>query len=305
MTHSFPFTLAGALLALLLSLAATAEEILYYENREDIPEQYTWDLGLQFETVEDWEKAFAAVEAKLPELETYRGKVGASASNIAEALDKQFELWAMLGPVYIHPSQKNDLDRNDSEAAGQAGRAAGLMARLTEATSFIEPEIAAIPEREAKRYLSSEELEAYAHYLDNIWRLRDHYRSAEVEEVIAGSSLSGRGHREAYGNLNDADITWPTIKDENREDVVVSPGQFFRFQQSIDRDLRRRSFEAHLATIESYKNTFGATLGGKVQRDVWLARVYRYPSSLEAALSSTNVPAEVIETLRRRCGVAP
>lgn len=49
--------------------------------------------------------------------------------------------------------------------------------------------------------------------------------------------------------------------------------------------------------VADFQNTYAATLGSKIQRDVWLAQVYRYPSSIEAALSASNVPPEVMETL--------
>lgn len=292
-------SLLGAAAVTLTACAfpVTAGEKLYYEDRADMPEKYTWDLGLYFNDARAWNDSFARLEAMLPAVEEYRGRVAESPASMAAAIGAMLAMSELLGPLYINAHQKIHLVRNDEIGAEQSGRVSSLNARFSEAVSFIEPEIAALAPEKIERFRSAAELQPYRQYLDNIWRLRDHYRSPEVEEVIAGSSLPGGGHANAFESLNHADIIWPTIVDENGEDAVVSPGQFGRFMTSPDRDLRQRAFEAHLGTIEQFRNTYAATLGAKIQRDAWLAQVYRYPSAEAAALSLTNVPAEVMETL--------
>ncbi len=287
---------AGVVLAL-CAAPSSGEEILYYENRADIPEQYTWDLGLYFEDEKAWDESFARLEAMLPSVETYRGRVGESPATMASAIEAMMAMSKLLGPLYVNAHQKIHLLRSDPVGAEQAGRITSLSARVSEATSFIEPEIAALPAEKIAQFREADELASYRHYLDNIWRLQPHYRSPEVEEVVAGSSLPGQGHVNAYESLSYGDIVWPSIEDENGEEAVVSPGQFGRFMTSTDRELRQRAFEAHLGKIEQFKNTQAATLGAKIHRDVWLAQVYRYPSAEAAALASTNVPEAVMENL--------
>lgn len=284
-------------LALTLGDPAIADEQLYYDDRSEIPEAYRWNLKLYFADASAWEEAFAEAEAMLPTMESHKGKVASSPKAMAAALEAQFALYRAMQPLYVNANQKLHTDRSNSLAEAQAGRAEGLYARIATATAFVNPEIVALAPKLTQQYRDAKALQPYLQHLDNLWRLRAHSRSAEVEEVIAGSSLPGAGHRNAYDALNFADIEWPSIKDENGEEVVLSPGQFGRFQSSTDRDLRQRSYEVHLTAVGKYKNTFAAALGSKIQRDVWLANVYRYPSAVEAALSSTNVPAEVMETL--------
>lgn len=291
-------TLSAVLLAICLPLSATAvDEVLYYEDRADIPVQFTWDLGLYFADEKAWDKAFAELEAALPEMAQFKGRVGESPETMAAALETMFSLDRRAGPLYLNAFQKVHLVRSDAQGADQSGRISSLLSRMQEAYSFVHPEIALLRDEQIARFRDAPALAPYQQYLDNIWRLRKHSRSAEVEQVLAGSSLSGAGHANAYEELNHADISWPTVVDESGEEAVVSPGQFGRFRASTDRELRQRAWEAHLQTIADYKNTYAATLGAKIQRDVWLAQVYRYPSSVDAALSAANVPMEVLETL--------
>ena len=297
MPSLFMRALAVPAITIGLSVSAFADETLYYEDRADIPERYTWDLSLYFKDTAAWDKAFAELEAMLPAMDQHRDKVGASPQALAAALTDMFALYQRLGPLYVNAGLKTSLLREDPLGAEQNGRIASLAARVSEACAFVEPEIARLPEAKVATFSAAKELQPYAQYLDNIWRVREHYRSPEVEEILSGSSLSGEGHVRAYNELTDADIAWPTIEDENGEDVVVSPGQFNRLRASTDRATRQRAWEAYMETVSSYKNTYAATLGAKIQRDVWLADVYGYSSSVEAALSSTNVPPEVMDTL--------
>ena len=66
---------------------------------------------------------------------------------------------------------------------------------------------------------------------------------------------------------------------------------------SQNRDVRRDAALALHETYGQYGNTFAATLGGNIQRDLWISRARGYESVLEMALDSTDVPVEVIETL--------
>jgi oligoendopeptidase F len=276
---------------------SAAEEVLYFEDRAAIPQQYTWDLSLYFADAAAWDEAFAEVEAMLPQLDPFRGRVTESPKTMAEALETQFALSRRLEPLFINAQQKSHLVRSDELGAQQSGRVQSLYARLMSASAFIEPEIAALPDEAIAGFREAEVLAPYRHYLDNIWRLREHSRSPEVEEVVAASSLSGDGHAKAFEELSYADIEWPTVVDENGEEAVVTPGQFGRLRSSTDQAARQRAWVAHLEAIGEYRNTFAATLGSKIQRDVWLAGVHRFPNAVEAALAATNVPAEVMDTL--------
>jgi oligoendopeptidase F len=103
--------------------------------------------------------------------------------------------------------------------------------------------------------------------------------------------------REAYSMLANADMTFPTIKDDKGNDVQLSEGRYTYFMRSPDRALRERAFKKTLAAYLAFKNTMSATLAGSVQRDIFQARARHYGRALEAALAPDNVPVSVYENL--------
>ena len=97
--------------------------------------------------------------------------------------------------------------------------------------------------------------------------------------------------------LNNADLEFPTIKDENGEEVQVTHGRYIRFLRKSDRRVRKDAFKAVYDTYGKFRNTFASTLSGKVKKDNFYARVRNYKSAREAALSANNIPESVYDNL--------
>ena len=80
--------------------ASAAAETLYFEDRADIPEQYTWDLSLYVEDAEAWDEAFADIEARIPEFARYKGKVADSPAAMAAATSESATSEAELRAIF-------------------------------------------------------------------------------------------------------------------------------------------------------------------------------------------------------------
>ena len=298
-----PFFAAPAAL-LFLSPAVGAQEPqgevdenLFFEDREQIPLEYRWDLDAIFPGREAWEAARKEVEEALPGLGSYRGRLGESAEVLAAALRAKFEIERRFEDVFVYAFQLFYADTEDATAKELSGLAQALSAKVQEAASFIEPEIAQLPSDRLTASLKVDGVLPYAHYVDNIVRTKAHIRTAEIEEILAGASLPGAAYQQAFTTLENSDIEWPVIHGEDGKEQKVVPGQYIRFVTSQDRRVRREASMALFNVYDQFANTFASTLGGSIQRDAWLARTRRYDSSLDMALDATNVPRTVVDTL--------
>ena len=292
--------LAGLLLALVALPALTAEEsdeVIYYETREDVPLKYRWNLDDIFPSVDQFNKSFDELEAALPQIDAYRGRLGESAETMAAGFETMFSLVERLLELQVFAGQYRDSDTSNEEANDLYARYNGLQARVMQAVSFIDPEIARIPEEDLKKFRQDRHLKPYDHYVDNIARQKEHIRSTEVEEVLAAMSLVGRAPYEAYSNMVYTDIDWPTITDENGEEKIVSPSLYYSFVSKQDREVRKNAALSLFGTYTDFANTFAATYNGSVQKDVFLARTHRFDTAIEAKMFETNVPYQVVETL--------
>jgi oligoendopeptidase F len=281
----------------LLPVAMVAAEQRVYESREEIPLEYRWNLEDILPTTAAFDEAVAKVEAAIPEIQAYAGRLGESPEVLADALALLYEVDPTVEDLYVWAAQWRRQDTRDAEAQKYEARARGLLAKYSEAVAFFNPEIAQIPDDKIAKYRKHPRLVTYDHMIDNIVRTKEHIRSAEVEEVLAGASLLTGSPGQIYGNLHDADLEWPTIQDEGGKQVTATPSLYYQFLSSPDRRVRRDAALAIFGTYSDYGNTFAGTLAASIHKDGWLTSTRGYESTLERALDADAVPPALVETL--------
>ena len=266
-------------------------------SRDDVNTEDCWDLSSLYPDHTAWEKDFVALEEQIPQFETYRGKLGESASTLASALtfDSQFDRTAERLGTYAF--LKTTEDQGNSDYQAMKARFQNLAVRAGQAASFMRPEIMAIPEKTISEMLETEELQHFALQLQRLLRYRKHTLSDQEERLLAmqGEMASAAGN--AFRQLNDADLRFGEIEDHQGNTTELSHATFGQFLINPDREIRKRAFDQYYEQFSAHENTLAATLSGSIQRDVYYSRVKNFSSSLESALFPDNVPVEVYDNL--------
>ncbi|MCQ6274303.1 oligoendopeptidase F [Bacillus sp. V3B] len=266
--------------------------------RNEIAVEDTWRLEDIFASDDAWEKEFQEVKSLIPTAKEFQGKLGESADTLYNALQYQDQLLERLGKLYTYSHMRYDQDTTNSFYQGLDDRMKNLYAQAASSLAFVVPELLSIEEARLNGFLAEkEELKLYEHSLEEINLQRPHILSAEQEALLAEASevLGAAGN--TFSMLNNADLEFPSIKDENGEEVEVTHGRFSRFLESADRRVRRDAFKAVYETYGKFRNTFSTTLSGNVKKDNFYARVRNYSSARHAALSDNNIPESVYENL--------
>lgn len=267
-------------------------------KRSEIPTEDTWRLEDIFPTDDDWEKEFKAIKEMIPSIGEYQGKLAESADTLYKALDIQYEISKRIEKLYTYAHMRYDQDTTNSCYQGLHDRAENLYTQAASSFSFMDPEILAMDEAKIKGFIKEhKELKLYEHILDELNRSRPHVLTASEEAILAQASEVMGSAGTTFGMLNNADLKFPIIKDENGEEVEVTHGRFTRFLESSDRRVREEAFKAVYDTYGKFKNTFASTLSGNVKKDNFYARVRQYKSAREAALDGNNIPESVYDTL--------
>src|SRR5690606_20083330 len=164
--------------------------------------------------------------------------------------------------------------------------------------SYLVPEILKMDESTIKQYLEEkEELKHYEHVLNEIVRQRKHVLSESEEALLAEASEALSTGSQTFGMLNNADLKFPSIKNEDGEEVDLTHGRYVGFLESKDRRVREDAFNAMYDTYGQFKNTFASTLGGTVKAHNFDAKVHHYESARQAALDNNNIPEQVYDNL--------
>ncbi|MFC4403255.1 oligoendopeptidase F [Gracilibacillus xinjiangensis] len=266
--------------------------------RQEIPEELTWRLEDIYATDDEWEKEWQAVKEQLPKFSSYQGKLNESAEKLYELFQLQDEISDRLGTLYTYAHMRYDQDTTNSSYQAMNAKAENLLTQASSVMSFITPEILTLDEATLERYVKDyEPLQLYKHTLDEINRKRPHILSEKEEALLAEASEVTDNASQTFGMLNNADITFPSITDENGEEVDLTHGRYINFLESKDRRVRRDAFKAMYETFGSLKNTFASTLQGVVKKDNFYAKVRNYESARQAALDRNNIPESVYDNL--------
>lgn len=267
-------------------------------TRSEIPLEDTWKLEDIFLTDQQWESEFQEVKQLIPSMSSYQGKLGESADSLFQALQAQDQLLERIGKLYTYAHMRYDQDTTNSFYQGLDDRIKNLYTQAASTLAYIVPEILSIDEEKVKKFLNEkEELKLYEHSLDELNLQRPHVLSAEQEALLAEASEVMSASSNTFGMLNNADIQFPSIKDENGNEVDVTHGRYIRFLESADQRVRKDAFQAVYDTYGKFKNTFASTLSGQVKKDNFNARVRKYSSARHAALAADNIPESVYENL--------
>lgn len=266
--------------------------------REEVPVEKTWRLEDIFATNEDWEKEWQEVKDMLPEFDQYQGNLHQSAENLYKLMQLQDNISDRLSKLYTYAHMRYDQDTTNSFYQAMNGKAENLLTQVSSKMSFITPEIIKIEEEKIEQFLQSHEgLRQYKHTLDEISRMRPHVLSEKEETLLAEASDVTDSASQTFGMLNNADLTFQPIKDEEGNEVDVTHGRYIQFMESRDRRVRKDAFHSMYGTFDQFKNTFASTLQGTVKKDNFYAKIRNYNSARHAALNRNNIPETVYDNL--------
>ncbi len=266
-------------------------------ERKDVAASDQWDLSPLFDTDDAWEQAFNAVQTDLEGYSAYQGRLGESAAVLREAIEFDLDLSRRLERLYTYAHLKNDEDKSNQVYLGLYQRAVSLYTRASELSSFMRPEIMAVDEERMTAFRESAELADYRFYLEKILRLREHTRTPAEEELLAMSREMAQTAGQVFGQLDNVDLKFGTLADDQGREMELSHGNFTTFLQNPARNVRRQAFFQYYERYEQHKNTVAAALGGSIKGDLFYARSRRYDDCRAAALFSDRMPAAVYDNL--------
>lgn len=267
-------------------------------KRSEVPEELTWDLEIIFASDAEFDESYRKVDKKLESLSQFKGHLAENSEVFLNSIEKILEVSNELERLYVYAHLKNDQDTANSIYQGLYDRASILATKANEAISWFEPEVLEIPDEKLKTYFSeNKDLSLYTHFIDQLTALRDHVLSADEESLLAGAGEIFNASSKTFNVLNNADIQFPVIKDENGEDIQLSHGVYGELMESTHRSVREAAFKSLYKVYKGLNNTFASTLSSHIKYHNYNAKVHHYSSARAKALAANHIPEAVHETL--------
>ena len=273
-------------------------EINRLPRRKDIPDEFKWRLEDIYAHDALWENDFARIGQLAGELAAFQGKLGETAGNLLTVIEKEEQLQELLEKVFAYARMRSDEEKNNPVYQALTDRALALNTEVATALSFIEPEILALGRETMERFRQSEPgLQKYALLLDEILRFAPHTLSEPEEQIIALAGNALYAAHNIFTMLNNADLTFPPIEDEQGRQIEVTHGRYQQLMENKNRRVRQNAFAAMYGSYGKLVNTLTATYSNSIKKDIFYAKVRKYPSALEASLFADKIPKTVYDNL--------
>ena len=268
------------------------------KTRSGIDDNYKWNLNDIYDDETKWEEDFSHIEKNIDVYKSYIGKLSTSSQALYELLKFDEGTGILISKVYHYASLAKDLDLNDTKYQSLYDRISGLSSKIAAASSFIKPEILAMPEEKLWAFVEEKpELKHYKHFFDEYLRTKNHSLTTREEELIAMvSPLQDIAHN-ASSLFSNADAKFPFVKDEQGNEIQISHGRYYAVMESTDREYRRRAYQGFYVPFIQNKNTLASLFNGNIKGLIFNAKARNYKSTLEASLDANNVPVSVYDNL--------
>jgi len=263
-----------------------------------VSDEHRWNLADLYSSHEAFEAARQAIAKRVAAIPNHRGSLGSSPTALRTALDDMFSTGKELQRVLAYASMGSDEDTRVAEAQGDRQEALQLATNFAAASSWVAPEILALPAGTVAASLAAEPgLAPYRFFLEDLERQRAHTLSPSEEKLLAEAGAIGRGPTTVYGLLANADMPFPEITLADGTKVRLDQSAYTKYRALQNRADRVLVFGEFWKTYREFERTYGALLDAQVNRDVFYARARNYPSALASALDASNVPEAVYRTL--------
>jgi len=293
----FPFLLS--ILSFLVAPLLQAAEDVAYKSREEIPDQYKWDLNRLYESWEAWEADLAKMKAVYDEFAALEGTLSEGPDALLQALQLNDKGGRLIDRLWGYVSYRRDLDQRVNETQSRYN---GFLSDYSEARSesaWFDPELLKIPRERVEKWIrETDGLQPYRFDLVDTYIQQAHILDKEGEAIISRFSNLQRNPRGIYESLTTADGPQPVITLSNGEPFTISPGTYAKALNTFENPEDRLAVQtAWMKQFEDRRNTFATIYNGVIEAGWAEAKARGYNSTLASDLGYNQIPVSVYKTL--------
>lgn len=273
-------------------------------DREKIEEKYKWKLEDLYENKEEYDKDLIKLSELVDEFEKYKGKILENDNTLLEILLLDEKIDMLTNKLYVYANMKLHEDTRVGVNQELAGNLDITLANINERISFFVPELLEKDYSYVEKLIEkNDKLERFKFLLEVIFNEKDHILSKEIEALMSrtGNILSIPDN--VFSNLNDADLVFGEIKDENGKNVELTKANYYIYSLSKDRRVRKEAFETLYKKYKELNNTFATIMNSNLQVTTFLTKTRKYSSPLNLYLDSNkideNIYYDLIKTVNK------
>ncbi|MFO1066538.1 MAG: oligoendopeptidase F, partial [Pirellulales bacterium] len=238
-------------------------------HRSEVDPRDCWDLSSLYTDDALWEQDLEKYRQSIGGYEQFKGRLAESAEKLAECLNFDLSIDLLSERLGTYVFLKTTEDQANDKYQSMMGRFQNLAVKSGQLSSYIRPEILAIPEETMQQMLAGEALAPFRLVLQRITRFKPHTLSDKEESLLAMQGEMAQTAGKIFRQLNDADLKFGFVTDAQGQSVELTNSTFSQFLISPKREVRSTAFHQYYEQFHGHENTLAATLAGSIHTDVY------------------------------------
>lgn len=267
-------------------------------KRSEVKVEDTWNLKDMYESDAAWEAELLEIKKLAEEAVKMEGHVAESAQNLLKILELDATIDEKLSLAYNYAERQYDEDTSNTAHQAMAAKIMSMAADISSQLAFIVPEILAVDEAVLEGFYKEQpKLELYRKEVAEIQRVKEHKLSTEMEKLVAMTAEMSRVSYDTFNIMDNADMLFPEVENEDGETVRITHGRFIALLESANRQVRENTFKKYYSTYKQFLNTYASLYNGQVKQQIFYAKARKYESTLVASVDANNVSPVVYHNL--------
>ena len=269
------------------------------KTRDQIDKKYKWNIEAMISDESVIDDQLETIKKEAAEYSnTYAGHLTESSDMLLRAYQSRDDIWQRLEKIYVYSRMRLDENTADTKYQAMSDKCGAVIAAVSASMSFFTPELLSASETVIKEYIAeSEGLKIYEFAILDTLRQKAHVLTEAEENLMAQMSEVTKATNDIFSMFNNADIRFASIIDEDGDTVEVTHGNYIRFMESHNREVREAAYNAMYDSYKNMINTIASTYNYNTKTDVVGARIRKFDSARAASLSGDNIPGEVYDNL--------
>lgn len=263
-------------------------------DRDKIDSKYKWKLEDIYKNLDEYNKDIESLAKMVTEFETYKDRILESDKTLLKVLLIYENMEITISKLYVYINMKLHEDTRKGEYQELSGNLDIILRVINEKTAFFVPELLLEDYSYIENLIKkNKELVRFEFLLKTIYDEKEHILSKDIEEILSrnGNVLSSADN--IFSNLNDADMVFDKIKDENGKTKELTKANYYVYSLSKDRSLRKRVFKTFYKKYAELNNTFASIMNSNLQSSTFLARTRNYKRPINLYLDSNKIDENI------------
>ena len=254
-----------------------------------------WNLQAIFTNNQSFYDEINNVKQLLEDIKKYES-AKLDSTLLLNLLDKKWKIKEISNNILIYGSLMYYKNVNDDECIELKRVAETFNNDVNTILKFIDRKILDLGfEKVSSFIVENPKLEIYKLSLHNLFRLKEHIQSDEINQKIKESSDNINEQLSIYNNLL-RDIEYGSINVDG-EEVKITSSNFAKYISSRDRDTRKQTYyvvnNAFRKEKDNFANLLNRIYGCRIENSI----LEKYNSVLEKILFEENINPEIISKL--------